>query len=128
MFRGVFWITTLDDVNSNRAYALIPCDHNGVPVGDTELNSKNQYNLNHEHTWKSFSSEITNNKPYNYYPRGRVEIRKGGKAIIYMNPHINTPEIVKWVIKVFELEQNDLRIDVKNDGSNHYKCYLDRDV
>ena len=128
MFRGVFWITTLDDVNSNRAYALIPCDYNGVPVGDTEFNSKNQYNLNHELTWKSFSSEITNNRPYNYYPRGRVEIRKGGKAIIFMNPQIITPEIVEWVIKVFELDQNVLRIDVKNDGSDHYKCYLDRGV
>ena len=37
-----------------------------------------------------FPHYITKNKPYNYYPRGRVEI-KNGKVSIYMNPVLRKP-------------------------------------
>ncbi len=128
MYRGIFWITTLDDLDNNRAFVLIPCDGNGIPDGVMDLNSRGGTNMNHKRTWESFPSDITNSKPYNYYPRGRVEIRKGGKVIIYMNPHICTPDIIGWVIKKFELDVPDDRIVVKADGSRHYKCHLDQEA
>ena len=40
--------------------------------------------------------------PYNYFPRGRVELRHG-KAVIYLNPTICTPEMYARIRQAFSL-------------------------
>ena len=59
---------------------------------------------------------------YNYYPRGRVEIKKRGRAVVYMNPNI-APEYMKDIIEKFHLSEE--RPRVIYDHSRHYKCHLD---
>lgn len=44
----------------------------------------------------------SNNKPFDYYPKGRVEINNG-KAIIYLNPNIATNEILGFIKNQFHL-------------------------
>ena len=59
-----------------------------------------------------------NGKPYNYYPRGRVEIKEKGKAKIFLNPDIATDEIVAYIVEKFRLQYREVKVIA--DGSKHY--------
>lgn len=87
---------------------------------NTDAVSKSGLTFNHKRLWKELR---ISNKPYNYYPRGRVDFTNKGKAVIYMNPNITDTYIAE--IK----SEFGLRGDVKvfKDGSDHYKCYTDED-
>lgn len=60
-------------------------------------------------------------KPYNYYPRGSVDIDNKNRSVIYANPHIDD-NALNQVIYVFELGDN---YRVVYDVSKHYLCHLD---
>lgn len=126
--KGIFWIVDLDNIDNNSKYCFtIDSDINGNPLCDPELlNSKNGETYNHEKTWNQLDKKYTFNKKYNYFPRGRVEINRG-KATIYLNPNINTDEVIDFIIDNFHLtERNGItNIKIVSDGSDHYKCYLD---
>ena len=70
----------------------------------------------------------TEGKAFDYYPRGRVEI-KHGKAVVYINPNLCTDLIRNWIVKEFGLlETNGITmVTMKPDYSMHYKCYLDEE-
>lgn len=51
----------------------------------------------------------------------RVEI-KGGKAVIYLNPALNSEEMLAELTRLFGLDELDF-VRVKNDGSRHYRAY-----
>ena len=70
--------------------------------------------------WPEISGKLRKH-PYNYFPRGRVEIDNKGRSVIYMN--LNIPESVISDIK----SEFDVREDaiVKYDNSAHYRSYLD---
>ena len=127
LYKGIFWIVNMDDIYANDKYCfLIPTDMNGKVASSIDLNAKSGTTYNHERTWKMLSSVYTHGKPYNYYPRGRVEIANG-KAIIYLNPVINTEEVKRFLTSEFHLyEINGIKsVRMISDGSEHYKCYLD---
>lgn len=63
---------------------------------------------------------ITGGNPYNYYPRGRVEIKRN-RATVYLNPMLNQEEIIKKITSEFGLA-NVTDITVKCDGSKHYQA------
>ena len=131
VFKGIFWITDLENVAENRLYFRIPVDAMGIidpSVDRMSLNSKNLDNYNHEKVWESLTSKETHNKRFDYYPRGRVEISRG-KATIYANSHICTEEVVEWIRDRFNLTEENgiLSVRVVQDNSAHYKCYLDKD-
>lgn len=117
IYKGIFWLI------ENELYVKkIACDKTGCVMGDSsELNSKSGDNFNHKLTWKTLPKSVTHRKEYNYYPRGRVEI-KNGKAVIYLKPTLNTDEIVCKIIAQFGLKEFD-SVNVKNDGSRHYRAY-----
>jgi hypothetical protein len=58
-----------------------------------------------------------------------VEIRKGGKAIIFCSPHICTEETKQLMTEEFGLtaENGITHISLKADGSAHYRCALDNE-
>jgi len=78
--------------------------------------SKNTYN--HKLWWQNNSNS---NKPYNYYPRGRVHFDNKGHATIFMNPNIEEKFIpqIQQEFGIKELPK------IRYDHSGHYKCYLD---
>ena len=88
--------------------------------------AKSGAEFNHQAAWSTLSKRETGNKPYNYYPRGRVEIRNS-KAVIYANESIAGEKILKWSINEFNLtKKNGIeQVEMKLDMSNHYLCYLD---
>ena len=84
------------------------------------FSSKSGDNFNHRFEWEHLDRRITEGQPFNYYPRGRVEI-KNRKATVFLNPIINKQCIVSKIIDEFALMSGELiGINIKSDGSNHY--------
>lgn len=129
LYKGIFWITELDNRDAEQLIFRIPVTPAGkvIEPEKLDLNSKNVDNYNHRLLWEKLSKKITHNKPYNYYPRGRVEIKRG-KAVIYANPNICCEELLISLADRFGLNEENgiVEIRLKPDGSDHYKCYLDR--
>ena len=74
---------------------------------------------NHKLLWEYIKPR---NKPFDYYPRGRVDYNAKGKAIIYMNPNISAEYIDKIKI-AFGIDSEPV---IRYDHSEHYKCHIDR--
>lgn len=130
LYRGIFWIKDLDNLYNNDLYFQIPCDSNGNIDSDfeisTTMSSTNTTNYNHQRVWNTLDKKYTDNKAYNYYPRGRIEIHNG-IATIYASPYIDSNNIIEWTIDKFNLtEHNGIKkVRFIADGSEHYKCYFD---
>lgn len=126
--KGIFWVKDVDDIYGTGLFFPINCDINGEVQNDLDYNfsSNNGRTYNHEKLWKKLSPKITDNKKFDYYPRGRVEINRG-KAIIYCSPYIACDELKDWCIDKFNLTAfNGIKsIRIVSDGSSHYKCFLD---
>lgn len=106
--KGVFWIIEgkilAIPYNKNFSYGV-------SRSGDTYV---------HKKIW-NFVRPKGCKKTYNYYPRGRVEIKRNGKSVIFLNPRIDDTYIdnIKTVFCLMDEPK------VIYDYSNHYKCYLD---
>ena len=121
--RGLLWVTDIE--NAEMIIVSATCDTNGVFTESIsqEYLSKNGDEFNHRRVWES----LHYNKNFDYYPRGRVQIRNS-KAIIFCSPHICTDHIIDEIKRKFGLNQSNGIVSVKiiADGSEHYKCDLDR--
>ena len=121
--RGLLWVTDIE--NAEMIIVSATCDTNGVFTESIsqEYLSKNGAEFNHRRVWES----LHYNKNFDYYPRGRVQIRNG-KAMIFCSPHICTNHIIDEIMQKFGLHQSNGIVSAKvvADGSEHYKCDLDR--
>ncbi|MBQ6162963.1 MAG: hypothetical protein IJK23_00675 [Clostridia bacterium] len=106
--RGVFWIV-------EGKLLAFPFDETAA-VGVAK--SGNTYN--HKLLWEHIKPC---GKPFDHYPRGRVEYNTRGKAIIYMNPNIGK-EYVAEIRTAFGITTEP---EIRYDFSEHYKCFLDKD-
>lgn len=107
--KGIFWYT--DD-----GLLAFPYDPNEHVSGL----SKNGLTYTHKKLWPDIAGKYKKH-PYNYFPRGRVEIDNKGRSVIYMNPNI--PEsAISDIRREFGIRDDEI---IKYDNSNHYKCYLD---
>lgn len=126
----MFWIKDTENFDAYSVCIKALCDTRGNFIDKSSINpdtlSKDETGFNHQKVWQTLDKRITDNKPYNYYPRGRVEI-KNGKAVIYANVSIATEDLKNWAISVFNLiKENGIKaVVLKADGSNHYKSHLD---
>ena len=114
MQKGIFWYL------SKRKFIVVfvTCNENGKAEKQAVFSSKSGDNFNHKAEWAKLSKRITKGRPYNYYPRGRVEIY--GKSIkIFLNTDINRKEIIEEIIKRFDLSETKKEIKIINDGSSH---------
>ncbi|MEG2541050.1 MAG: hypothetical protein RSB59_04680, partial [Clostridia bacterium] len=126
--RGIFWVIaeTEDElIADNILFMPIYCDMDGTPTDDRFIsNAKSGNNYNHEASWKELDRTTTKGKQYNYYPRGRVEVRNG-KGQIYLNGNINDVEIVREIKCLFGLNTLS-QVRVIEDNSQHYLCHFDK--
>lgn len=106
--KGVFWVID----NELHAFPF---------TGEfAEAIAKSGQNYNHKLLWE-FVKPHGCNKPFDYYPRGRVETNAKGCPIIYMNPNIGA-DFVPFIKQAFEIRQEPV---IHYDGSWHYRCHLD---
>lgn len=129
LYKGVFWVKRPENIKTSFVCLKALCDIQGGFIDKSSINndtlSKNKNNFNHKKVWQTLDKGITENKSYNYYPRGRGEIRNGN-AVIYANPGIATEELKDWAVSKFNLtEKNGIKkVILKADGSDHYKSYV----
>lgn len=74
---------------------------------------------NHRRFWKTLPHSLTVGMPYNYFPRGRVELRHG-KAVVYLHPSLCTPGIDIRIRLAFSLP-DEVPLPFKADGNRHYR-------
>ena len=123
--KGIFWIVDRENLKNNEPYLFrIPVDPVGIPcplAPIPPLNSKHGDNYTHKRTWEEYvPAELRGGKPYNYYRRGRVEIKDKRKAKIFLNPDIATDEIIAYIVEKFRLQHREVKAIA--DGSKHYHC------
>lgn len=82
--------------------------------------AKSGNTFNHKKLWEELS---VSSKPYNYYPRGRVDVNNRGRVSIHLNPCINLDEIIAGIKAAFDIQEKDYRVCL--DYSEHYKCHFD---
>lgn len=106
--RGVFWVA------DGRLLAF-PFQE-GDPVGT----AKSGQTYNHQKLWEAVRPKGCK-KPFDYYPRGRVELSRSGGGVLYMSPHV--PEsLLPEIRAAFGLGSDPI---VHYDHSVHYRCHLD---
>ena len=125
MKKGIFCCDFFGRDSPHLIVVSVKCDADGKSDRPIDFSSKSGQNFNHKAEWQKLSRSVTRGQPFNYYPRGRVEI-KNRKATIYLNPDLNNTVVLNKIIEDFELKnQQDLKsIAVKSDGSSHYHYYL----
>lgn len=126
LYKGVFWVPDIENPDKNYCFK-IECNSEGTPSNSTlELNAKSGTTYNHKLLWAKLPKSITKNKPYNYYPRGRVEISNGVAKIFY-NGNLNTEDIVEFLKDEYNLRRYNgiKKVQTIVDNSKHYLCYLD---
>lgn len=106
MRRGVFWLI-------GDTLLAFPFD-GSITKGIAK--SGNTYN--HRLLWEAVRPD---KHPWNYYPRGRVEINPKGIPIIYMSPHISQEHLAE-IRRIFGLHISPV---IRIDTSLHYHCFLD---
>ena len=122
MKKGLFWVIGDDYDRAILTYA-IECDKNGQRIGEVPVyNSKKGDSFSHRQSWAEAAIAQPNrikNKPWDYFPRGRVEI-KDGKATIYFNPILSEWNGFEASVAI-EFELADFPLIMIPDYSTHYK-------
>ena len=123
MFKGIFWLRVPEQ---ELIVKNVSCDAMGTALESVTYSSKSGDNFNHKTEWDGFSKRITGGRPYNYYPRGRVEVRNG-RYRIFVSPYIGADaELIELVLQEFELK--DMEGEIHIDNSWHYRNAVDGDV
>lgn len=122
MKKGIFWCRDFDTNHPKLIIAAVPCDKNGLTNETVAFSAKSGENFNHKAEWSKLDKSITQGKPFNYYPRGRVEIRNG-RATIFLNPDIHSEPVLRRIFDAFEIaEHSGLKSTrIQRDGSRHYR-------
>ncbi len=131
-FKGIFWFTCSFDENEKCDFedaelitALISVNDGFDRCICQKFNSKNGTTFTHENTWAELVKRRKDLRrhSWNYFPRGRVEIRNH-KAVIFMNPNIlECPQYKEMIIRKFCLEK--IKTKVTIDNSVHYNCHAE---
>ena len=121
MRKGIFWCKDHNTDSPELIVVSALCDRNGNAAVGTIFSSKSGGNFNHKAEWERLGKSVTGEHPYNYFPRGRVEIRNG-KVSIFLNPDLHKEPVLGMVFEVFGLKTDEqLLVRVISDGSQHYQ-------
>ena len=133
IYRGIFWVICgydADDRPILDVFTLltfkVPCTLNGDILDNAiQLNSKSGTSFNHKLQWNQLPKKTTLGHSYQYYPRGRIEIKRG-KAVIFINPVLDKSAVIGKIFLEFGLQEESISsIAIKCDGSSHYHCHCD---
>ncbi len=120
IYKGIFWYVP----GEHKLIAVkVACDENGNALENTNYSSKSGENFNHKIEWNKLHKDVTKKNPYNYYPRGRVEI-KNSKVKIFLNSTLNESELLKLIYSEFSLS-NYIELKAISDNSKHYNYLME---
>ena len=110
MQKGLFWL-----VDGVLVCVKAACDASGKAAQPCDFSSKSGENFNHRIEWAKFPRSVTHGAPFDFYPRGRVEI-KNGAAAVWLHPSLAGEE--KRIREEFGLSGIPVRF--RPDHSAHY--------
>lgn len=136
--QGIFWFTCsfagedeTCDFSESELLAL-PVSHKESEAWEARVlpeepafNSRRGDAYTHQKSWALLTEKRKELRRYawNYFPRGRVEIRRG-KAVIFMNPCIlSCEDFLERLVERFRLKG--MKVRVVADCSRHYHCHGD---
>lgn len=106
---GVFWVA------HGKLLAFV--FHDGADIGA----AKSGRTFNHRKLWPEVCGKQYRKLPYNYFPRGRVDVDGKGRPVVYMNPNIDE-QMLSQISVAFGLDRPPI---LRYDHSAHYRCCLD---
>ena len=110
VYKGIFWYVP----HEKRLITVkVKCDRNGVALENANYSSKSGENFNHKAEWEKFTKSITKGYPFNYYPRGRVEV-KNGKVKIFISSVLCRFDVFGLITEMFELNNDEVTIREMN--------------
>ena len=124
-FKGPFWVVGISKQEiENGNYTILSEKELCTYDGNLNRNRSNRKEQTHQYVWDSkFKKEF--NVPYNYYPRGRVDVYKG-KAYININSFLNKSKIINDILHEFEIDKLNYEVyeidKLQQDG--HYDFML----
>ena len=132
LYKGIFWCYWSEGTDSEKdaphiIATRVLCDADGNALEEVELSSKRGSNFNHKAEWERKAKDIRFNfgkLPYNYFPRGRVEINKSRIKIFASPIIVGNISAQNSVVEGFCIEDKKDEIQWKADNSKHYQ-YID---
>lgn len=124
-YQGAFWIIGDTVKNIKRGKFTI----RGIQIpsnydGEYLRSFVSKASLTHKRLWSEYSGEF-NDKPWNYFPRGRVAIYKG-TAYVHLNSLFNQPDIIDEIIERYKIEDLEIEIDLNDTyQGSHYDFLLE---
>ena len=125
--KGLFWFIKGIDGESYILNFKMACFRDGVTVEEVESGFCATDGISHKDAWEQLKkNQDTKGKSYNYFPRGRVQIKRG-VATIYLNPVLNSECFINGLIESFGLRTDNgiSKIKVKPDNSRHYQFLME---
>lgn len=123
-YQGAFWIkgTSVRDIKKGNYDIIgikIPSNYKGDMITDRSKSS-----LTHKRLWAEYNKGFED-KPYNYFPRGRVAIYNG-VAYIHLNSLFNQPNVIDDIIKIYNLNKLEIELDFNDTyQGSHYDFLID---
>lgn len=127
LYKGIFWLRDLQMPSNGAIVCKVRCDKNGHPINKPTIlfNSKDGKSYNHQLTWQFMKGDRIYKRSWNYYPRGRVEV-KSREVKIFITADAATERVKDWVIQTFCLgSEFPSKIKFIADGSRHYRYAMD---
>ena len=124
--KGLFWFIVGVDGESYILNFKMACFRDGVTIEEMETGVCKTDGISHKAAWEKLKKDQnTKNKPYNYFPRGRVQIKKG-VATINLTPELSHGNFIQGLIASFGLtaENGISKIKVKPNHSRNYKFIM----
>lgn len=113
---GIFWVIgeTESELTEQNLFCVTEPYVNAEYSDDKPI-------FNHKQYWQTLDKKVTHGKPFDCYPRGRVEIHND-KATIWLNNNI--VHLADKIIELYSLSALP-EIRVRVDGSKHYNSRFD---
>lgn len=120
--KGIFWLIKNADDDDELLSVKVSCDPNGYPLKSADFSSVSGQNFNYRAEWEKLPRKLTKGKPFDYYPRGRVEI-KDRKVTVYCHPSLTQSPYRLMITAEFGVPSATTRFVA--DGSIHYQARRD---
>ena len=94
MYKGIFWRALNREGEPVWICRKVLCDADGVPTEPfVDFSAKSGDNFNHKAELEKLSRSVTDGRPFDWFPRGRVEIKRG-RVVIYAHPSLTADDCV----------------------------------
>lgn len=118
MNKGPFWLTCRYELTAD---GDVLCDFSEAVIIARPVSPEAERMLSHRESWVSVGGG--RRVPWNYYPRGRVELRRG-RVIVFANPLCFACEALESGLRdKFGIPET-VKMTFKADDSAHYACAM----